>query len=132
LIYSESDGIERNAVAKRVTGEQDMAEQREEKRNRKADGSEGPAPAPFTRQKLPARFVDDIANISISPNGACRLHFCTWSTDEQGQPLRIDTELILTRSTLNTLAEALPRALAQADESLAKTTNPTTGPRGEN
>lgn len=95
-----------------------MAEQQETKRNRNADAStEGPAPAAFARQKLPARFVDDVSNISISPNGACRLHFLTWTTDDEGQPLRIDIELILTCTTLSTLAEALPEALAQAEAS---------------
>lgn len=94
-----------------------MAEQQATKRNRNADAStEGPAPGAFARQKLPARFVDDVSNISISPNGACRLHFLTWSTDDEGQPLRLDTELILTHATLSTLADALPRALAQSKE----------------
>lgn len=96
-----------------------MSGQQDTRRNRKTDAStEGPLPTALARKKLPARFVDEISNITISPNGACRLHFCTWSTDDHGHTLRIDTELILTRQTLTTLTEALPKALAQVDQSL--------------
>lgn len=97
-----------------------MAGQQDTKRNRKTDAStEGPPSSAFARQKLPARFVDEVSNITIAPNGACRLHFCTWSTDDHSQPLRVDTELILTHQALTTLAEALPKALARVDQSLA-------------
>jgi len=99
-----------------------MAKPAQDKRNWQTDASrEGLSKSAIARQKLPARFVDEISNISISPNGACRLHFLTWSTDDTGQPIRIDTELILTRATLGTLSEALPEALAQAKEPLDKT-----------
>ena len=68
---------------------------------------------PYARKKLPPHFVDEVMNIAISPNGACRLTFGTWNTDEQDQPVRIDTELIMTLQSLEKLSEALPKAIAQ-------------------
>jgi len=71
-----------------------------------------------TVKKLKSHFIDEVANISISPNGACRLQFCTWTTDEQNQPVRVDSELILTMSTLEILANALPNAIEQAKNTM--------------
>ena len=65
-------------------------------------------------RKLAAHFVDEITNIALSSNGASRIYFATWSMDEQGRPLRIDSELIMTRETIKRLAEVLPGALAQS------------------
>lgn len=73
----------------------------------------------FRVKKLSGQFVDEVANISISPNGACRLQFCTWATDEQNQPVRVDSELIMTMNTLNTLADALPKAIEQAKNAMS-------------
>lgn len=92
----------------------------DEKQIRKQDATTEGSSAALARQKGPAHFVDEISNISIAPNGAGRLHFLAWSTDDSGQSLRIDSELILTRTILNTLAEALPKALAQSDDSRTK------------
>lgn len=69
-----------------------------------------------SRKKLTAHFVDEVTSISVAPNGACRLYFSTWSTDDSGAPLRVDAEVIMTRQSLETLAEALPKALLQAAE----------------
>ncbi len=68
----------------------------------------------FNVKKLQPFFVDEIANISISPNGACRLQFASWQTDEDGKPLRVDSEIILTLQTLRTLSDALPNAIESA------------------
>ena len=69
----------------------------------------------FTVKKLSGFFVDEIANISIAPNGACRLNFATWGTDNEGNAQRIDSEVILTIQTLKALSEALPKAIERAE-----------------
>lgn len=74
----------------------------------------------FDVKKLQPFFIDEIANISISPNGACRLLFASWQTDEDGQPLRVDSEIILTMQTLESLAEALPNAIEVAKQQLSE------------
>ena len=71
-------------------------------------------------KKLSPFFIDEIANISISPNGACRLQFATWQTTEKGEPLRVDSEVILTIQSLKMLSDSLPKAIEQADQFLAK------------
>lgn len=70
----------------------------------------------YSRKKLSAHFVDDITSIAISPNGACRLYFATFSATDDGRPLRIDSELITTRATLQKLSEALRNAIRQTTE----------------
>jgi hypothetical protein len=72
----------------------------------------------FSRRRLAAHFVDDVSNIAIAPNGACRLYFSTWSTDETGQPQRVDSELIMTLNSLRTLANALPKAIEAAEKAV--------------
>jgi len=99
-----------------------MTGQIDEKRTRQQDATTEGASAALAPHKRPARFVDEISNISIAPNGACRLYLLTWSTDDSGQSLRIDSELILTRSTLTILTEALPKSLGQAEQTLVKST----------
>ena len=76
--------------------------------------------AEFTVKKLSSFFVDEVANISIAPNGACRLQFVTWGSDEQGQPQRIDSEVILTIQSLKSLSEALPKAIEQSEKVMAQ------------
>lgn len=74
----------------------------------------------FDVKKLQPFFIDEIANISISPNGACRLQFASWQTDEDGKPLRVDSEIILTMQTLESLADALPNAIKAAEQQLSE------------
>lgn len=74
-------------------------------------------------KKLPAHFVDEVSNIAISPNGACRVYFHTWSTHEEGQPLRLDSELIMTIQSLKSMADALPKAIERAEQTLAERNN---------
>ena len=90
-----------------------MAKQSNDKPNDKGE-NQVEAPTPFKRKKLPPHFVDEVSNISIAPNGASRIHFHTWSTDDEGQPVRIDAELIMTTKSLEALADALPKAISQA------------------
>ena len=87
------------------SGEASQVEQKGESQDSLAGKSD------FKRRKLSPVFVDDIRNISISPNGACRLHFSTWNTDEEDEPVRVDSEVIMTVQSLKVLAEALPQAL---------------------
>lgn len=74
----------------------------------------------FSVKKLQPFFVDEIANISISPNGACRLQFASWQTNEDGEPLRVDSEIILTLQTLRTLSDALPNAIDTAEQEISE------------
>ena len=74
----------------------------------------------ITVKKLTPFFIDEIANISISPNGACRLQFATWQTTEKGEPLRLDSEVILTAQTLRMLSDSLPKAIEKANQFLAQ------------
>lgn len=74
----------------------------------------------FSVKKIQPYFVDEIANISISPNGACRLQFASWQTDENGEPLRVDSELIMTMKTLRTLSDALPNAISAAVQKISE------------
>ena len=68
----------------------------------------------ITQRKLSPLFVDDVSNISIAPNGACRLYFTTWSTGDDNKPLQVQSEIIMTIQSLKVLAEALPKAIEQA------------------
>lgn len=68
----------------------------------------------FDVKKLQPFFIDEVANISINQNGACRLQFASWQTNEDGKPLRVDSEIILTLQTLRSLSEALPNAIDSA------------------
>ncbi|GJL83294.1 MAG: hypothetical protein DHS20C01_29280 [marine bacterium B5-7] len=68
-------------------------------------------------RKLAAHFVDELTNVSVSPNGACRLYFTTWSVDQGSIPVRVESEVIMTTDTLNRLADVLPRVLSQLAES---------------
>jgi len=77
----------------------------------------------FTVKKLSPFFIDEIANISISPNGACRLQFITWQTGDDGNALRVDSEVILTIQSLKTLSQSLPEAIDQADEMMTQRQN---------
>lgn len=77
----------------------------------------------FAVKKLQPFFVDEIANISISPNGACRLQFASWQTNENGEPLRVDSEIILTLKTLQTLSDALPNAITAAAQEISDRKN---------
>lgn len=70
----------------------------------------------FAIKKLTPFFVDEVANISISPNGASRLQFATWQTTEGGEPLRVDSEIILTIQSLKMLSDSLPKAIEQAEK----------------
>ena len=72
----------------------------------------------FTVKRLVPFFVDDVANISISPNGSSRIYFISWQSDESGEPLRVDSEIIMTTKTLTSLANNLPKAIRQASEIL--------------
>ncbi len=76
--------------------------------------------AEFSVKKLSPFFVDEVANISISPNGACRLQFATWQTNEEGKPLRVDSEIILTIQSLKMLSDSLPKAIEQAEKMMAQ------------
>ena len=69
----------------------------------------------ITQRKLSPLFVDDVSNISIAPNGACRLYFTTWSTGDDNKPLQVQSEIIMTIQSLKVLAEALPKAIEQAE-----------------
>ncbi len=72
-------------------------------------------PVAIPQRKPSPLFVDDVSNISIAPNGACRLYFTTWSTGNDNKPLQVQSEIILTIQSLKTLAEALPKAIEQAN-----------------
>ena len=74
----------------------------------------------FAIKKLTPFFVDEIANISISPNGACRLQFITWQTGEDGKSLRVDSEIILTIQSLKMMSDSLPKAIDQADKIISQ------------
>ena len=76
--------------------------------------------AEFTVKKLSSFFVDEVANISIAPNGACRIQFVTWGSDSQGQAERVDSEVILTIQTLKSLSDALPKAIDQSEKLMAQ------------
>ena len=79
-------------------------------------GNNPPARSPdIVQRKLNPLFVDDVSNISIAPNGACRLHFTTWSTGDDNKPLQVQSEVIMTIQSLKVLAEALPKAIEQAE-----------------
>lgn len=78
-----------------------------------------PAKPEIPQRKLSPLFVDDVSNISIAPNGACRLHFTTWSTGDDNKPLQVQSEIIMTIQSLKVLAEALPKAIEQAEQSAA-------------
>lgn len=79
-------------------------------------GERNPVSTPVNRKKLAPHFVDEISNISIAPSGACRIYFNTWSTDDSGKALRVESELIMTMQSLTSLAEALPQAIEQTRE----------------
>lgn len=98
-----------------------MKDTRNATQRRTEDASEGQG---FTRKRLAAHFVDDVSNIAIAPNGACRLYFSTWSTDESGQPQRIDSELIMTLNSLRTLSGALPKAIEAAEKAIDEKGDP--------
>ncbi|MFW2439269.1 MAG: hypothetical protein ACN4GR_07845 [Arenicellales bacterium] len=84
----------------------------------KDDNSKGntfPSKHPeITQRKLSPLFVDDVSNISIAPNGACRLYFTTWSTGDDNNPVQVQSEIIMTIQSLKILAEGLPKAIEQA------------------
>lgn len=77
-------------------------------------------PPQATTHKQSSLFVDQVLNISISPNGACRIHFVSWQTDQHGQQCRLDSELIMTIKTVQSLATNLPKALSQANQTLKR------------
>ncbi len=80
-----------------------------------AMGNASPTKQPeIAQRKLSPLFVDDVSNISIAPNGACRLFFTTWSTGDDNKPVQVQSEIIMTLQSLKTLAEALPKAIEQA------------------
>lgn len=79
--------------------------------------------AKFSVRKLEPFFIDEVANISISPNGACRLQFITWQTGKDNKPLRMDSEIILTIQSLKTLASSLPQAIEQAEKAMTERQN---------
>ena len=72
----------------------------------------------FKIKKLSPFFIDEVSNISISPNGACRLQFVSWQTSEEGKPVRVDSEVIMTSQTMTLLADSLPKAMEQASSML--------------
>lgn len=88
------------------------------------DREEGATREPLDRRKntscrsrrLAAHFVDEVTNITLSANGACRLHFATWSVEADGTPVRVDSELIATRVTLERLGEALESVFRQSSD----------------
>ncbi len=77
-------------------------------------------PAEISQRKLSPLFVDDVSNISIAPNGACRLYFTTWSTGEDNKPVQVQSEIIMTIQSLKLLAKALPKAIEQAEISIGE------------
>lgn len=79
-------------------------------------GERDPVSTPVNRKKLAPHFVDEISNISIAPSGACRIYFNTWSTDDSGKALRVESELIMTIQSLTSLAKALPDVIEQAGQ----------------
>lgn len=83
-----------------------------------------PQKAEFTIKKLNSFFVDEVANISISPNGACRLQFVSWQTAEDGKPVRVDSEVIMTIQSLKLLSESLPQAISQSEEIMQQRQSP--------
>ena len=74
----------------------------------------------FAVKKLSPFFIDEIANISISPNGACRLQFITWQTGDDGKALRVDSEVILTIQSLKLLSDSLPKAIEQSNKMMSQ------------
>ncbi len=52
--------------------------------------------AEIAQRKLSPLFVDEVSNISIAPNGACRLYFTTLSTGDDNKPLQVQSEVIMT------------------------------------
>lgn len=83
----------------------------------KADHAEQPK---FQVKKLQPLFVDEVSNISIAPNGACRVYFSTWNTNEHNESVRVDAEIIMTISSLKSLANALPSAIEAAEKAMAE------------
>lgn len=74
----------------------------------------------FKIKKLQPIFIDEVSNISIAPNGACRVYFSTWNTDENNQSTRVDAEVIMTISSLKALSTALPGAIEAAEIAMAQ------------
>ena len=89
------------------------------KKNQESESNE----TKFSVKKLAPFFIDEIVNISINPNGACRLQFATWQTGEDNKPLRVDSEIIMTKQTMNMLKEALPHAMSVAEAEMKKAAN---------
>lgn len=81
--------------------------------------------AEFSVKKVSPYFIDEVANISISPNGACRIQFATWQNETDGSPQRVDSEIIMTVQTMRRLSDALPKAMSQADKIMNKETSDT-------
>jgi len=69
---------------------------------------------PCRSRRLAPHFVDDVTSITLSANGACRIYFATWSVEADGTPVRVDSELIATRATLQKLMEALETVTERA------------------
>ena len=65
---------------------------KEENSNKRNSPTQQPE---ITQRKLSPLFVDDVSNISIAPNGACRLYFTTWSTGDDNKPLQVQSEIIM-------------------------------------
>lgn len=86
-----------------------------------AKGKEKQAEQPkFQIKKLQPLFVDEVSNISIAPNGACRVYFSTWNTNEQNESIRVDAEVIMTITSLKALANALPGAIDAAEKAIVE------------
>ncbi len=103
----------------------------------KKDSSKGAGPAKtpenepvqqpdnISVKKLPPYFIDEIRNIAIAPNGACRLHMSTWGTGVDDKTQRVDSEIVMTLQALRNLSTVLPKvieAAGRANEARQKNT----------